>query len=956
MQTPGKKLFLLDALALIYRAYFAFNKNPRLSSKGLNTSAIFGFANVLLDLLKKEKPTHLGVAFDTMAPTIRQTGFEAYKAHRQETPEDIIKSIPYIYELLEGFNIPILFVDGYEADDVIGTLAKKAEKEGFETFMVTSDKDFGQLVSDNIKIYKPGKMGSDVEILGVKEVCEKYGLSRPEQVIDLLGLWGDASDNIPGIPGVGEVTAKKLIAQFDTMENMIANAADIANEKLRMKVIEFSEQALVSKQLATIILDVPIEFEESKLILDAPDEKRLRALFDELEFRNFAQRAFTYFSLQNTDNVPPALPTKPEAKSPGRATPPDLFTFTTVEPPINAPREHLSEPDFTHSQSQLSTIYDTPHEYHLVDSAEKRSSLVADLGKLRSFCFDTETTGLNANDTELVGMSFSWEPHIAYYVPLPENYQEALSTVSEFKPVLENPSIEKTGQNMKFDISVLKWYEVEVRGPMFDTMLAHYLIQPDMRHGMDLLAETYLNYKPVSIEELIGKKGVNQLSMRNVDVETVKEYAAEDADVTFQLQQAFGPMLEAAGTRELFDKIEVPLIPVLASMEAEGVRINPDTLKDYSAELLKEIRLLESQIHEEAGAIFNISSPKQLGEILYDKLRIVDNPKQTKTKQNSTSEDVLVKMEHRHPIVRKILEYRSLTKLKSTYVDVLPTLINPRTGRVHTSYNQAVAATGRLSSNNPNLQNIPIRTERGREIRKAFVPRNDNFVLLSADYSQIELRIIAHLSGDAGMIGDFRDGLDIHSATAAKVYGIPLNEVTKEMRRNAKMVNFGIIYGISAFGLSERLNIARREAADIINQYFIKYPGIKTFMDGSIASARTNGYVETMMKRRRYLRDITSGNATVRSFAERNAINAPIQGTAADMIKIAMINIYHELEKHNCKSRMILQVHDELVFDVHQDEIEQIKPIVSEGMQNALALDVPVLVEMNVGKDWLEAH
>jgi DNA polymerase-1 len=955
MQTPRKKLFLLDALALIYRAYFAFNKNPRLSSKGLNTSAIFGFANILLDLLKKEKPTHLGVAFDTWAPTIRQTGFEAYKAHRQETPEDIIKSIPYIHELLDGFNIPILSVDGYEADDVIGTLAKKAEKAGFETFMVTSDKDFGQLVSDNIKIYKPGKMGSDVEILGVKEVCEKYGLSRPEQVIDLLGLWGDASDNIPGIPGVGEVTAKKLIAQFDSMENMIANAADIANEKLRMKVIEFSEQALVSKQLATIILDVPIEFEESKLILDAPDENRLRALFDELEFRNFAQRAFTYFSLQNPDATVPDIPAKPSLKGKG-IQPPDLFTFSPVEPPTNAPPIHSSGTDATLSQSHFSTIYDTPHEYHLADTQEKRAALISELEKQPSFCFDTETTGLNANDTELVGMSFSRESHKAWYVPLPDNYNEALSIVSEFKPVLENPSIEKTGQNMKFDISVLKWYEVEVKGPMFDTMLAHYLIQPDMRHGMDLLAETYLNYKPVSIEELIGKKGVNQLSMRNVDVDTVKEYAAEDADVTFQLKQTFEPMLQQAGTRELFDKIEVPLIPVLASMEAEGVRINPDTLKDYSAELQKEIRLLESQIHEDAGAIFNISSPKQLGEILYDKLRIVDNPKQTKTKQNSTSEDVLAKMEHKHPIVRKILEYRSLTKLKSTYVDVLPTLINPRTGRVHTSYNQAVAATGRLSSNNPNLQNIPIRTERGREIRKAFIPRNENFVLLSADYSQIELRIIAHLSGDSGMIGDFREGLDIHAATAAKVYGIPLSEVTKEMRRNAKMVNFGIIYGISAFGLSERLNIPRREAAEIIDQYFIKYPGIKKFMDGSIASARQNGYVETMMKRRRYLRDITSGNATVRSFAERNAINAPIQGTAADMIKIAMINIFNELEKTKCKSRMILQVHDELVFDVHQDETELIKPIVSEGMQNAIALDVPVLVEMNTGKDWLEAH
>ncbi|MEI6433662.1 MAG: DNA polymerase I [Bacteroidota bacterium] len=960
MQNPHKKLFLLDAMALIYRAYFAFNKNPRLSSKGLNTSAIFGFANVLLDLLKKEKPTHLGVAFDTFAPTIRKVGFDAYKAHRQETPEDIIRSLPYIHELLEGFNIPILSVDGYEADDVIGTLAKKAEIHGFETYMMTSDKDFGQLVSDHIFIYKPGKMGSEIEILGVKEVCEKYSIKRPEQIIDLLGLWGDASDNIPGIPGVGEVTAKKLLTEFDSVENLIANAGSIANEKLRQKVIEFSEQALVSKQLATIILDVPIEFDAAKLILEPPNEPALRKLFDELEFRTFAQRAFTYFSLQTPEKSDlSSQPTSIKKPPPNKETPPDLFSFNSVNIPTNLPTYQLPNSP-THQLTNLPTyqltIHTTSHAYHLVDTSEKRAELVAALAKQKSFCFDTETTGLNANDTELVGMSFSWEPHTAYYIPLPENYNEALLVVAEFKPAFEDETIEKIGQNLKFDMSVLKWYEVEVKGPLFDTMLAHYLIQPDMRHGMDILAETYLNYKPVSIEELIGRKGQNQLSMRAVDVETVKEYAAEDADVTFQLKQAFEPMLRHAGALELFDKIEVPLIRVLASLEAEGVRINPETLNEYSVELEKEIRLLETLIHEYAGTSFNISSPKQLGEILYDKLRIVDNPKQTKTKKNSTSEDVLAKMEHKHPIVRKILEYRSLTKLKSTYVDVLPSLINPRTGRIHTSYNQAVAATGRLSSNNPNLQNIPIRTERGREIRKAFIPRNDHYELLSSDYSQIELRIIAHLSHDSGMIGDFNAGLDIHAATAAKVYGVPLIEVTKEMRRNAKMVNFGIIYGISAFGLSERLNISRREAAEIISQYFIKYPGIKTFMDNSIVSARANGFVETMMNRRRYLRDITSGNATIRSFAERNAINAPIQGTAADMIKIAMINIFKEMERRNMRSRMILQVHDELVFDVHKDETDLLKSIVSNGMQNAIALDVPVLVEMNTGGNWLEAH
>ena len=962
MQQPSKKLFLLDAMALIYRAYFAFNKNPRMSSKGVNTSAIFGFANVLLDLLKKERPTHIGVAFDTMAPTVRKVGFEAYKAHRQETPEDIINSLPYIHELIEGFNIPTLFVDGYEADDVIGTLAKQAEKHGFVTYMMTSDKDFGQLVSDRTFIYKPGKFGSDIEILGVKEVCDRFSIQRPEQVIDILGLWGDASDNIPGIPGVGEVTAKKLLAEFDSVENLIANADKISNEKLRQKVIQFQDQALMSKQLATIILDVPIEFDETRLIMEHPDEARLKKLFDELEFRTFSQRLSAFLSVEQGDVAGQKTDSQSHkvTKLQGKTAQSDLFSnsgdlFSTVT------EEHKSdiripEPRIPDPGSQVSDIHSTPHVYQLADNAEKQADLVAQLSKQHSFCFDTETTGVNPNTAELVGISFSWQPFEAWYVPLPEVYDEALAVVSRFKPVLENEKIQKIGQNLKFDISILKWYDVVVKGPLFDTMLAHYLIQPDMRHGMDLLAETYLDYKPVAIEELIGKKGQNQLSMRAVDVETVKEYAAEDADVTFRLKQVFEPMLQETDTRNLFDKIEVPLIPVLASMEADGVRIDPQTLNEYSAELEKEIRILESSIHEDAGMTFNVSSPKQLGDILYEKLRIVENPKQTKTKQYSTSEDVLVKLEHKHPIVRKILEYRSLTKLKSTYVDVLPTLINPRDGRVHTSYNQAVAATGRLSSNNPNLQNIPIRTEKGREIRKAFVPRNDNYLLLSADYSQIELRIIAHLSGDAGMIGDFNLGLDIHAATAAKVYGVPLGEVTKEMRRNAKMVNFGIIYGISAFGLSERLNIARKEAAEIIQQYFVKYPDIKAYMDSTIESARLNGYVETMMKRRRYLRDITSGNATIRSFAERNAINAPIQGTAADMIKIAMINIFNEMEQLQMKSRMILQVHDELVFDVHKDEAETLKPIVVRGMQNAILLDVPVLVDMNTGKNWLEAH
>jgi len=931
---PDKKLFLLDAMALIYRAFFAFNKNPRLNSKGLNTSAVFGFANTLFDLLKKEKPTHIGVAFDTMAPTVRHEGFEFYKAHRQETPEDLVKSLPYIHELIEAFNIPTLFVDGYEADDVVGTLAKKAEKMGYTTYMMTSDKDFGQLVSENIFIYKPGKFGGDVEILGPKEVCEKFAIKRPEQIIDLLGLWGDASDNIPGIPGVGEVTAKKLIAEFDSIDNLLVNVSKVGNEKLRQKIIDNREMAIMSKQLATIILDVPIDFEENRLVMEPPDIPRLKRLFEELEFRMFGQRIFTWLSTDPFSvkeiMVPGAVKNE---EHPASA---DLFTTLT--------------------ERKISDITTTPHTYHLIDTPEKRAEVIVQLRQQPFFCFDTETTGIDPNSSELVGMSFCLKPGEAYYIPFPENYHDAHLIASEFKEILENPDTQKIGQNLKFDISILKLYDIDVRGPLFDTMLAHYLIQPDMRHGMDFLAETYLNYKPVPIESLIGKKGQEQLSMRTVDFDTIKEYAAEDADITLQLKQVFDPMLAETDTRQLFDNIEVPLIRVLASMEADGVKIDSGVLNEYSSTLEKEIKLLEESIFQDAGTRFNVASPKQLGDILYNQLRIVENPKQTRTKQNSTSEDVLVKMENKHPIIHKILDFRELTKLKSTYVDVLPTLVNPRDGRVHTSYNQAVAATGRLSSNNPNLQNIPIRTEKGREIRKAFVARNENYLLLSADYSQVELRIIAHLSRDKGMIADFNDNLDIHLATASKIYGIGLGEVTKEMRRNAKMVNFGIIYGMSAFGLAERLNIPRKEAAEIIQQYFSRYAGIKKYMDQTILYAKHNGYVETMMKRRRYLRDINSGNATVRGFAERNAINAPIQGTAADMIKIAMINIFREFEKEQLKSKMILQVHDELVFDVDKTEMEKVKSIVLDGMQNAIHIDVPVLVDMNSGTNWLEAH
>ena len=932
-----KKLFLLDAMALIYRAYYALNKNPRINSKGLNTSAILGFSNTLFDVIKNEQPTHIGVAFDTMAPTVRQEEFTFYKAHREETPEDIISSIPIIQQLIAGFNIPILAVDGYEADDVIGTLVKQAEERAFMTFMMTSDKDFGQLVSDTVLLYKPAKFGNPPEVLGVNDICEKFGIQRPEQVIDILGLWGDASDNIPGIPGFGQVTARKLIASYDSVENLINQADTIPNAKWKEKVYEYGDQALISKKLATIILDVPINLDEEALKLKPPDTDALQALFGELEFRAFGQRYFTWLSTQQQTHHLTSSPVHQLASSP-------------VDP--TATGGLFSDEDFT----PFATIETTPHEYKLADSTETQQALVNELANQKSFCFDTETTGLNPNDSELVGISFSWKAHEAWYLPLPDNYHKTQEVLLAFKPLFEDPKIDKIGQNLKFDISILKWYDIQVKGALFDTMLAHYLLEPDMRHNMDFLAETYLNYKPVSIESLIGKKGSNQLSMRTIDDTALKDYAAEDAEVTLQLKQLFEPKLLETGTRKLFDDIEIPLIHVLASMEAEGVRIDIGALEDFSITLKHEIGKVEEEIYADAGIQFNIASPKQLGEVLFDKLVIVDKPKKTKTKQYSTSEDVLSKLVNKHPIITKILEFRSLAKLKSTYVDVLPALVNPRDGRVHTSYNQAVAATGRLSSNNPNLQNIPIRTERGREIRKAFVPRNKQYTLISADYSQIELRIIAHLSQDKEMINDFRSGKDIHATTAARIFSATLDEVSPEMRRKAKAVNFGIAYGMSAFGLAERLNIPRTEAADIIRQYFTRYPGIRKYMDKTIEFAREHGYVETMMHRRRYLRDINSGNANVRGFAERNAVNAPIQGTAADMIKIAMIRVFQEFEIRKLKSKMIMQVHDELVFDTHKAEVEEVKTILLDKMPSAIPLDVPVIIDMNNGDNWLEAH
>lgn len=919
-----KKLFLLDAYALIYRAYYALNRNPRINSKGLNTSAILGFANTLFDVLTNENPDYIGVVFDPPGRTFRNELYPEYKANREKTPEDITTSIPYIKQLIEAFNIPVILIENYEADDVIGTLAKQAEKEQLITYMMTPDKDFGQLVSENIKMYKPARMGNGAEIWGVEEVCESFGIKNPEQVIDFLGLSGDASDNIPGIAGVGPVTAKKLIAQFGSVENMLEKAGEIQNPKVREKVMASKNEALLSKKLATIDIHAPVKLDLKQLKTNPPNSEALKNITAELEFRTFAARV-----LQKTT----------EEKTEGFQT--DLFGSYKMELAV---------------ESEFKSLETQKHDYKLVDTPEKRKQLIETLGSCMAFCFDTETTGLDPNIDELVGLSFSFGYHTGYYVPLPIKYSEAKNILLEFKVVFENKEIGKIGHNLKFDIAFLKSYEVEVKGRLFDTMIAHYLLQPDMRHGMDILAENYLQYKPLPIEELIGKKGKSQKSMRDVPMELLKEYASEDADITLQLKSVFEPQLHEHGLLDLFNQIELPLIPVLASMEKEGVNLDSEALNIYSAELEQEIIKLNDDIQKMAGFEFNVSSPKQLGEVLFVRMKIVENAKKTKTGQYSTGEDVLAKLENKHPIIRAILDYRSLTKLKSTYVDTLPLLVNPRTKRIHTSYNQTVAATGRLSSTNPNLQNIPIKTERGREIRKAFVPRNADYLLMAADYSQIELRIIASLSGDAAMIQAFKDGIDIHTATASKVYGIPIQEVDAAMRRNAKGVNFGIIYGISAFGLAENLSISRKDAAEIIENYFSNYPSVKAYMDKSIAFARKHGYVETIKGRRRYLSDINSANSIVRGFAERNAINAPIQGSSADMIKVAMINIHQRMHEKNMRSKMILQVHDELVFDAHRDEIEDLKIMVEKEMREAVSLDVPIVVDINIGENWLEAH
>lgn len=926
-----KKLFLLDGMALIYRAYFALSKVPRLTSYGLNTGAIMGFTNTLLELLKNQNPTHIAVVFDTEAPTNRHIEFEAYKAHREAMPEDLAKSIPYIFRLIEGFNIPIITKDGYEADDIIGTLAKQAEQQGFTVYCMTPDKDFGQLVSENIFIYKPARMGNGAETLGVPEILEKWEITDVSQVIDILGLWGDAVDNIPGIPGIGEKTAKKLVQEFGSVEGIIANS-DQLKGKLRENVENYATQGLVSKKLATIQLDVPIALEEDTLTLDPPNKELLEPLFAELEFRTLGKRVFgDDFSI--VDNQP-------------RSGQMDLFA-----PIVEETVKPLAPP-----ASPGSNISNTPHKYILLDTIEAQQKLAEELVTLKSFCFDTETTGLDALSADVVGMSFSFEKGKAYYIPTSAIYEEALQTVHLFKPVFENPNIEKVGQNIKYDILLLSKYDVRVQGPLFDTMVAHYLIDPDTRHNMDVLAENYLGYTPMAITELIGPKGKAQGNMRDVDLQLIKEYAAEDADITWQLHEIFRPLLTETKTLELAQEVEFPLIYVLAEMEKNGVKIDVNTLKSFSVALEEDIAHLEKTIYEKAGVKFNIASPKQLGEVLFEKLELDPKAKKTKTGQYKTGEDVLLALAHKSDIVQDILNFRQLQKLKSTYVDALPTLIHVNTGLIHTSYNQAVAATGRLSSTNPNLQNIPIRTERGREVRKAFIPRQEGYVLLSADYSQIELRIIAELSQDENMLEAFNAGHDIHRATAARVYGIPLNEVTSDQRRNAKAVNFGIIYGQSAFGLSQNLGISRKEATEIIEQYFAQYGGIRQYMTRAVEFAKEHGYVETILKRRRYLRDINSANMTVRGFAERNAINAPIQGSAADLIKIAMINIQQDITEKGLQGKMIMQVHDELVFDVPLAEVDTFSEIIIERMKNAIKLKVPIIVEVGKGSNWLEAH
>ena len=935
MSENKPRLFLLDAYALIFRAYFAFANNPRVTSTGLDTSAIFGFTTALLEVLEKENPSHIAVVFDTKVKTERHEIFPEYKANRDETPEAIKLAVPYIHKILDAFNIPALWKDGFEADDVIGTLAKKAEKEGYFTYMMTPDKDFGQLVSENIKMYRPARGGGGPEIWGEAEIKEKFGIENVLQVIDFLGMKGDAVDNIPGLPGVGDKTASKLLLQYGSMENMFEHADEIKG-KLGEKIRANKEQGLLSKKLARIITEVPIEFNDKDLVRDPIDQDKLKAIFEELEFRTLGRRVFK-------ENLTPGAPPPKKSKTLHEGDQMNLFAAPASD----------SVPEIG---SGKKTIENTDHLYQLINKPFECKLLMEKLMAQTSVAFDTETTSINAVVAELVGMSFSWSPGKAYYVAVPRDTQNAQGIIAIFKPFFANQSIEKIGQNLKYDITVLEKYGVEVKGDIFDTMLAHYLIQPDMRHNMDILAETYLNYTPVSIETLIGKKGKKQGSMRDVDPTKVAEYAGEDADITLKLKHVFAPKLKETNVEKVFSKIETPLVNVLADMEYAGVNIDVDGLEKYSKVLHEELLKLEDEITDLAGGPFNIGSPKQLGEVLFDKLKLVEKPKKTKTGQYATGEDILQGLRDKHEIIDKILNFREIGKLKSTYVDALPKLVNPNTGRLHTTFNQTVAATGRLSSTNPNLQNIPIRTERGRYVRKMFIPRDGNHTLLAADYSQIELRIIAALSGDENMIAAFKNGEDIHAATAARVFGIDKNDVTREQRSNAKAVNFGIIYGQGAFGLAQQTGLSRAEAKEVIDQYFNTYPAIRDYMDLQKEKAHEQGFVETIMGRRRYLKDINSRNAVVRGAAERNAINAPIQGSAADVIKIAMINLHQKMAEQEFASKMILQVHDELVFDVPNAEIDSLQNLIRQEMESAVELAVPLIIDMGQGQNWLEAH
>ena len=935
MSDQKKELFLLDAFALIFRAYFAFARNPRVTSKGVDTSAIYGFLLALFDVLQKKNPSHVAVVFDLPKPTKRHEIFPEYKANRNETPEAIKIAVPYIKKILDGLNIPALGVEGYEADDVIGTLAKKAEMEGYTTYMMTPDKDFGQLVSENIFMFRPGRSGNPPEVWGEKEVCEKFGIERVEQVIDFLGMMGDAVDNIPGLPGVGQKTAQKLLAQYGSLEKTLENADEIKG-KLGEKIRDNKEQGILSKHLATIMLDAPIEFDADNLLRGDLDSDIIRPLFEELEFRSLSRKLMVddSSSKKETEVKQPIV-----SNGSGQG---DLFA---------APANPVSS-----EVSGFKDLSNTDHYYQLIEDIDDVKALCRKLCEQVEVCFDTETTSLNAVAAELVGIAFSFAKGKAYYINIPSEKLRAIEILQYLTPFFENENIIKIGQNIKYDIEVLMNYDITVKGELFDTMLAHYLIQPDMRHNMDVLAETYLSYKTQSIEELIGKKGKKQGSMRGVDPSKVVEYAGEDADITLQLKEFFAPKLKEDKVWELYRNIETPLINVLADMEHKGVKVNESGLKIYSEELHKELLELDASIKELAGVDFLISSPKQLGEVLFDKLKLVEKPKKTKSGQYATGEDILVSLKGKHEIIDKILSFREIGKLKSTYVDALPREINPNTGRIHTSFNQAVAATGRLSSNNPNLQNIPIRSERGKKIRAMFIPSDSDHVLLAADYSQIELRIIASISKDKAMIEAFNAGEDIHTATAARVFGIKSKDVTREQRSHAKTVNFGIIYGVSAFGLSNQTSLSRKEAKELIESYFESYPGIKSYIDSQVISARENGYVETLMGRKRYLKDINSANAVVRGHAERNAMNAPIQGSAADIIKLAMINVHAAMAEKGFSSSMILQVHDELVFDARLDELDALKELIKDKMESAVKLDVPLIADLGTGNNWLEAH